>query len=849
MMNSLLSEGVMQLRLLGTPQILWCGEPFTLSRRQARALLFYLAHTSNPVSRGRLAFLFWPDLPDATARTNLKRLLSTMRKALPDASLLSSGRGAVALDRERVWCDTAAFQQFVEASEPVLLTQAVDLYNGPFLDGFSLPDCPEFGDWQFQVQRQAERHHLAALSSLIDARAAGDDVESAIDYARRYLAVDDLAEDVHRRLMGLYAAIGNRTAAARQFERCTLILERELGVKPLPETRVAYEAAISAQPAPAPIAPTWSVLPSLDLPLIGREEAWQALSDAHRRLQSGGLILISGEPGIGKSRLMQEFATTSGSTVLTGNNPAGAQTIPYTAISEALRQALSLPERWQAIRPIWMAEVGRLLPEMAEKFADLPKPVDVEPAQAQARLFEALTRCFIGLATHGRLLLSLDDLQWADPATVSWLTALSRRLAGSNVCILATYRVTDAEVLADLKRAYSRPGHLAEIALSRLTARAIANILEQLPLPLGDPEPLATRIHHATGGNTFFVLETVRALLEVNRLADPPAELPLVPTVQAAIQRRLNNLSPLGRQVLETASVLEPDLDFDQLQRTAGRSDLAVAEGLEELVGRQLLADGGTHRFSHDLVRQVTYDGISSWRRRILHRRAAETLVAMRHHEGEPAWAVVAGHYDLAGDAVQAIRCYKQAALTTQRVYAYEEAIAYLQRGIELWSHTPEQNEQYASLQELLGDSLFACGQYEAAERAFSAALAQVPVDNVLLRATLQRKVAESYRSRHLVTEADEAYCEALETLGALLNTWPREWQQMWLEIQLSHMDLLYLMGDLDRLSQLASAIEPTLQAVGTSIHRTDYLQFRKSRQVASAAAIPNMNLLECPCP
>ncbi len=463
-----------------------------------------------------------------------------------------------------------------------------------------------------------------------------------------------------------------------------MILERELGVKPLPETRAAYEAALAARPAPEPVAPRWTVLPSLDLPLSVATRPGRRWRRPSPPAHSGGLILISGEPGIGKSRLMQEFATVSGSTVLVGVNPAGAQALPYTAIAEALRQALSFPERWQGIQPIWLAEAGRLLPEIAGIFPALPRPVSVEPAQAQARLFEALTRCLVGLAAHSPLLLCLDDLHWADTATLGWLAALPRRLAGSNACVLATYRSASAAALAELRRAFARPVCWPKSALSRLNIDAVASILEQLPQRPPDLPRLAARIHHATGGNPFFVLETVRALLEAGRLVDPPDQLPLAPSVQAAIHRRLRSLSPLGRQVLETAAVLAPDLEFSLLLQTAGRSDLETAQGVDELAGRQLLAGGDPQRFSHDLVRQVAYDEISPWRQRILHRRAARALETTHLQHSEMPWATTAAHFDRAGDAADAIRCYQQAALAAQRLYAHQEAIDYLQRALDL---------------------------------------------------------------------------------------------------------------------------------------------------------------------
>ncbi|MCB0201109.1 MAG: AAA family ATPase, partial [Anaerolineae bacterium] len=338
-----------RLYLLGAPQMQWGDQAFTPARRQVRALLYYLAATLEPLSRDRLAFLFWADLPDSAARNNLKRLLSTVRSALPERSILTASRDIVGLDRSRIWCDVEEFQRLAAGSDPGSWVEAVGLYHGPFLASFSLLNSPEYQTWHYQLQAQAELAYLDTLSRLVDSRRAAGDLDHAIDYAQRFLAVDELAEDIHRRLIELYGETGDRGAAARQFEACTLALERELGVRPLPETRAAYETAISARPTSPRPPHAWTVLPSLNLPLIGREDAWQALTTAYHRLKSGGVILISGEPGVGKSRLMQEFATACQSTVLTGNNPSSGHHVPYHAVSEALRQALSVPQRWQTI--------------------------------------------------------------------------------------------------------------------------------------------------------------------------------------------------------------------------------------------------------------------------------------------------------------------------------------------------------------------------------------------------------------------------------------------------------------------------------------------------------------------
>lgn len=327
-----------------------------------------------------MCFLCWPDAPEATARRHLSHLLTHLRRALPSPDLL-----LVAADQ-------------------------VALYRGPLLAGFSRPDSAEFGMWARLERRTQETLYLKALVALVEEQTARGEYATAIAYARRYLETDDLAEDMHRRLIELYAATGDRGAALRQFERCTAILERELGINPLPETRAAYRAALEGRrtrPQPLLAGTTWTTLPSLDTPLVGREEAlgWLQRAYADARSGHGGVILISGEAGIGKSRLMQEFAASLAGhpLVLTGACYPGAPTAPYQPIVQALRSLLGHDDAEGSgredirltsplplsISSVWLAEAARLLPELRALYPDLP-PLVSEPPEAQERLFERM---------------------------------------------------------------------------------------------------------------------------------------------------------------------------------------------------------------------------------------------------------------------------------------------------------------------------------------------------------------------------------------------------------------------------------------------------------------------------
>ena len=210
----------------------------------------------------------------------------------------------------------------------------------------------------------------------------------------------------------------------------------------------------------------------------------------------------------------------------------------------------------------------------------------------------------------------------------------------------------------------------------------------------------------------------------------------------------------------------------------------------------------------------------------------------------------MAGHYEQAGDAAEAIRCLEQAALAAQRLYAHQEAIGHLERALALGQNMPAQSETEARLQELLGDSQMARGQHEAAETAYAAALQRRPAEQRLARAVLQRKTAESLRARMVTTQAEAAAIQALETLGTPAPDWPAAWQHAWLDIQLSLMSILYLRGDYHGLAGLTEAVQPVLASIGTAAHRIDYLRslaelaVRREHFTLSSAAVESFAAL-----
>ena len=715
-----LASSVLRVFLLGPPIIGWGESTLSIPRRQARALLYRLAAHLQPVPREQLCFLFWPDIPETNARRNLTRLLTALRSALPIPDIVRVSEERIGLDLQRAWSDTvacersSAIRQSPDRRE--MLERAVELYRGPFLSGFSLPGSPEFEAWVEQEQRAWERLYLEGLAALTEihrqraTEGHPGEYEAAIACARRYLANDDLAEEVHRQLIELYAAVGDRSAAVRQFEHCVTVLERELGVSPLPETQAAFQATLGghtpALPRPAQ-EPAELTLPDVDLPLVGREHALRQLEEAYQQASAGHgqVILVSGEPGIGKTRLLEAFITRlqNRALILKGAGRPGSQTLPFQPIVEALRSILDfglrIADRKSKIRnlkseisPVWLSEVTRLLPELRTRYPDLPPPLPAESEEARTRLFEALCQLALGLAAGPLpVLLCLDDLHWADPTTLEWLAYLGGRLQGRRLLVLATFLDEEADTLSKLRQALGRSGALAECKLTGLDTTEVLRLLDGLLGPaVGsrgnacDRPLLAERLQSVTGGNPFFLLETVRLLAEVGRISEKSerlADLPLPDTVRAAVHARLARLSGRARQVLEAAAVLGSSFGFDLVCLTAGRGEMETLDSLEALVAKHLLVEcDGAYQFHHEFTMTAVYGALGYWRRRLLHRRAGEALEKLHPDDT----ASLAWHFERGEQPAKAARYALQAGNNASRVFAYAEAGAFFARALRL---------------------------------------------------------------------------------------------------------------------------------------------------------------------
>jgi DNA-binding SARP family transcriptional activator len=738
----------LEIHLLGVPRLQRDGRIIEIDTRKAVAILAYIALDEERPSREFLTAFLWPEYDRSRSRAALRRTLSALRRDVGEA-YFDISRDAVAFAPDAdFWVDVAEFRQKAGTNSLAELEAAVELYRDDFMTGFTLRDSPEFDEWQYYQSESLRRTFAATLEGLIAGYRDQGEWSHAISHARRWLALDPLREEAHRSMMALLAWAGERSNALQQYRDCVRILDEELGVAPLPETTALYHTIQENQlalphraqtaltpPATGVIEPdTSSPLRASPIPLVGRDEALSLLLADYAKVNgTGRFVIIGGEAGIGKTRLAEEFLAArraSGASVIMTHCYDGEQGLAYGPIVAALRGALArrddidLPDHW-------LQEVGRLLPE------HLPpnqSPPPLNGPGAQARFFTAIVQCLAALLDGDVTgILCFDDLQWADRATLDLLTYLIRRLPEQKLFVLGAWRTPIAsqeQLMRTLLTTGQRAGTGRFLDLLRLNEADIYDLLHQL----NQPADLAPQLYNRSEGLPFFL----NAYL--SRPEPPGNEWP--DSVRDLLFTRLAAFDETGQQLLQTAAVIGRSFDFDTLRIASGRSDEETVQTIETLLGHGLVVETAPtaadlhYDFSHQALRDLVYEQTSLARRRLLHRRVADSLSQHRSRPVAATAAQIAHHYRAAGQEAVAADYFYQAGAYARQLYANTEALAHFQTALALG------HPDVAALHEAIGDLHRLAGAYGAGLAAYETAAALAHPDEIY---RLEQKLGSIY--------------------------------------------------------------------------------------------------------
>jgi DNA-binding SARP family transcriptional activator/RecA/RadA recombinase len=669
------------------------GEIAPPASRRARAVLAYLALHPGPHSRGRLAARFWPDVLDESARASLRVALTELRRALgAEAAVVLATRDTVALEGPDLEVDTRTFGQALDEGDP---TRALEACSTPILDGFE-------DEWALEA-RDEHAHRLAA--ALEQAALLADDPAEAIRLTRAQVALDPLAEGPNRLLVGRLAATGDRAAALSAGRQFSDRLRTQLSIPPSHEMRALL--ADLRHEAAAPILPPHSLTRVYETEFVGRHAELERLRASWGGVQmhrSRRIVLVAGEPGIGKTRLAHQFAFTAleaGATVLEGRC-SEEPLAPFEPFNEALAQAGS---------------------------AALLQEGDGDDPGARHRLFEAVDEALTGIASRAPLLLVIDDFHWADRGTLLLTNFLLRSVRAGAMLVLGTYRDTAlgrrtplTASLVELKRG----GLLDRIDLRGLALEDVATLARSM---LGTNEA-ASRVHARTGGNAFFVEEVLRGLGQSAPQAVPES-------VRHAVGVRLSSMSDGANELIAAAAVLGLEHDVRALQATAGLGPDAAEEALDEVLRARLLRPATPpHRFAftHALVREAVLDECNALRRARLHRRAAEALTDLGEDRHLDQIAMHLFEAASTGDARRAAEMLVRAGERALARLAYEDAAERFERALEALDLAGAEDESGHALL-ARGDALLRGGEVDAARAVYTTArrLALRRNDHILL--------------------------------------------------------------------------------------------------------------------
>ena len=734
-----------EFHILGPLEVVAARGRVSIRAAKQRALLaILLLHRNEVLSADRLIDELWGDRPPKTARKTLQVHVSHLRRVLGPGVLLTRPSGYL-LRVEPEQLDLEQFERLAEqarraapATAVKQLREALGLWRGA-----PLSDLAHETFARGEIAR-LEELRLSALEDRIDADLAlGHHLESVGELEALAVA-HPLRERVRGQLMLALYRSGRQADALEIYREARAALVEELGIEPGRELRDLERAILLQEPsldAPAPMAAATE--PAVGATggaasFVGREaelaELLAGLDDA--LLGRGGLVLMAGEPGIGKSRLATEFADQAkerGALVLSGRCWEAGGAAAYWPWVQSLRSHLRSadPDALRAHLGTGAAAIAQMLPELRELMPDVPPPPSIESEGARFRLFDATASFLRNAASATPLVLVLDDLQSADTPSLLLLQFVAGQVADMKILIVGAYRDVelprDHPLLSTLAELH-RHDTTRWLRLTGLTELDVSRYIE-LTTEVDSAEALAAAVHGQTEGNPLFVEEVVRLLAAEGRLDDLGDEAPsrptLPPTVKEVIAQRLAHLPDSCTDLLMQAAVLGREFSLTALGRIGDGDELL--EVLDPAIAAHVVVEvpelRGRLRFSHGLVRDALYEDLPRGGRARTHRRIGQVLERLYMAQPEAHFAELSYHFfegAQSGDADKAVLYSRLAGDQAGASLAYEEAVRLYRMGLEvLAGQEPLDEEARCDLLLAMGEAQMRAGDGGRAKESF----------------------------------------------------------------------------------------------------------------------------------
>ncbi len=697
-------EESLHVQMLGGFGLQLGDKPLPSMPPQSASLLAYLiVNRDREHTRDLLAGRFWSDLSDDLARRRLSQALWQINsRTKHDVELLVATTNTVRFKPDLdVVVDAEIFERRLDHYERLRrssrhdaraldLGSIVDSYRGELLAGY-------YDEWLRDEREKLHSRYRAALGQLVQLRSNEGDYEAALRYALALVNEEQFDEDAQREVLRLYALNGQPSAAERHYQRLVDDLDKQLGVAPSAETAHLMRSILDDAANP-PVG--FAEIEREGNEFVGRRAERSTVLNRVIELTSsgkGGVVLIEGEPGIGKTRLAEELAKGAewrGAQVLVGNHVETSVLNPYEGLKRALAPATSglrLERLRDSVDPLWVRQASGVLDGLSSLFDSKEGP-RLRPAEEPWRTAEALARVILAQGRPKPTVLILEDIHNCDDDTMAVLTQLGDRLIDSQVLVCLTYRLRSARSKAPIWQGLSQLE--AEPGSSRVVVPPLQpdEVRELITAELGPGRMsvgMMEQVVKSTDGNPYMLLELLRSPIDLLDEGEPAEwggpvggldelggggfnriEDQLLPKLSTLIEQRLETVPEHVRLVLEAAATIGTAATPDVVARAAGVDHVSAVDGLQQAVDLGFLVE--TDRgcdFDQSQTRRVVYETLSIERRSVLHGRVVDalTLAGQRPGAGQ-----LAHHAWLAGQWQRAHQYHSLAAEAALKINAFQ---------------------------------------------------------------------------------------------------------------------------------------------------------------------------------
>lgn len=700
----------LKISLLGPPEVRLENSPLVIPRKMTRALLYYLACQNQPVDRITLCNLLWSSTPETQARKNLREQLSLLRKALGSDDFIIVSGDLIHIDSSLVYVDSRQFHEVIDRVHVNLdslptgklpeslyrtLRESINLWRTPyFMQGVNMSDQVEYDTWMYSTGTRYEYWRQKIAERLADHEINLGNLEEAVRWLRSALESDPLNTDLHYLVLTCLRDLGKTKTIQKYEELLQKTYVQENGEE-IPQLLVDFFSHVRdlSNFTFDLRSQNWPGVSHSNTKFVGRITP---LHELNQYLMQGGMVLIKGESGIGKSRLMEEFYTRLEIPVRLLYCAARPMevTLPFQPVIDGLKKCVT-EEEWDSLPDNVVASLFSMFPklEINRKVQPLMNPEGNGFTYTYWTVLESLLVLFQTLAKKYRLLIVLDDAQWCDEATLALLSFLNERgfFQSSGFLLIASQISNENQKVDDFVKRNENSESFHQILLEGLSEEEISDLVYLL-LGKAVSSTAIQKLARDTAGNPLFVIEIIKNMMGLYKDSEEITLLdhfPIPHNVQSIIAEHIKEIDADSLAVLSSAAMLGSTFTPDLIEVACHLPQEEIVIALDKLekthtiVSMPEMKPVGGYAFTHDQIRQTLLNGLSPARKRMYALRSI-SAIKEKYRESLSYAAIIAHLYEIAGEILPAFRAWINAAIFSRLHFSQKDSYSAFRQALNL---------------------------------------------------------------------------------------------------------------------------------------------------------------------